>query len=360
MVTSEGSFSESSEITSTPRATASFSSPMPAVPARYVLKPGEYLHDIEESETLYNFTRRVCSMTVYGLFFDYATVISKDIKDSSVVCEQHGALNRFKDIRCLDQTRVIVPHTSGTHDYINANYVDGFREEKKFILTQSPMENTVESFWAMIYQENVVEIVGVTSLYPAKTFLYVPLKRSTTATFGPYTIKFCGSQLIRDTYEASVLKLRKKGDDEERKILHICFYAWHDKGTPERPSELLYLMADINYNQKLFINEAQKSGWLKSGHSPIVVHCTTGSGRSGTLAVLDICCHKMDYTEKISGNVLVDVRDTVLRVRTQRDKAVTKPEQYVLLHLLVIEYALRQKYYDDVDFIDFSNYTSAS
>lgn len=79
------------------------------------------------------------------------------------------------------------------------------------------------------------------------------------------------------------------------------------------------------------------------------------------MAVLDICCRKMDYTEKLpQGNVLVDVRDTVLRVRTQRDKAVMNPEQYLLLHLLVIEYALRQKYYDDVDFIDLSNYTNAT
>ncbi|VBB26462.1 unnamed protein product [Acanthocheilonema viteae] len=325
----------------------------------YVLKPGQYLHDIEESETLESFTRRVCSMNVYSLFFDYATVISKDIKDPSAICEQHGALNRYKDIQCFDRTRVIVPHESGKHNYINANYVDGFREEKKFILTQSPMENTVESFWAMIYQENVVEIVAVNGLYPEKTFLYVPFKKSTIAMFGPYSIKFCGSQLIRDVYEASVLKLRK-GDGQERKILHICFFAWHDKGTPERPTEMLYLMSDINHNRALFTKEAEKSGWLKNGRSPIVVHCSTGAGRSGTLAVLDICCHKMDYTEKLNGNALVDVRDTVLRIRTQRDKAVTKPEQYLLLHLLVIEYALRQKYYDNVDFIDFSNYTSVA
>uniref|UniRef100_A0AAF5Q3G1 protein-tyrosine-phosphatase n=1 Tax=Wuchereria bancrofti TaxID=6293 RepID=A0AAF5Q3G1_WUCBA len=358
MGTSKGLQSEGSEFTSTSR-TTSFSAPMPAIPARYMLKPGEYLHDTGESETLTSFTRRVCSMTVYGLFFDYATVISKDVKDSSITCEQHGALNRYKDIRCLDQTRVIVPHTSGMHDYINANYVDGFREEKKFILTQSPMENTVESFWAMIYQENVVIIVAMTSLYRAKTFLYVPIKRSTTAMFGPYSIKFCGSQLIRDAYEASVLKL-KKGNGQERKILHICFYTWHEKGTPERPTEMLYLVSDINYNRKLFIDEAKKSGWLKDGHSPVVVHCSTGAGRSGTLAVLDICCRKMDYTEKVPhGDILVDIRDTVLRVRTQRDKAVMKPEQYLLLHLLMIEYALRQKYYGDIDFIDLSNYTGA-
>uniref|UniRef100_A0A0R3RX97 protein-tyrosine-phosphatase n=1 Tax=Elaeophora elaphi TaxID=1147741 RepID=A0A0R3RX97_9BILA len=351
---------------------------------RYVLKPGEYLHDIEESETLNNFTRRVCSMTVYSLFFDYATVISKDIRDSSVVCEQYEALNRYKDIRCLDQTRVIVPHSSGTHDYINANYVDGFREEKKFILTQSPMENTVESFWTMIYEENVVEIVAMANLFLTKAFLYVPLKRSTAAIFGPYSIKFCGSHLIRNSYEASILKVSftfgsqidlrlelhddafknsqfqlRKGDGQERKILHICFYGWYDKGTPEKPTEMLYLVSDMNYNWKLFTEEAEKSGWLKKRHSPIVVHCSTGAGRSGTLAVLDICCRKMDYTEKLHGNILVDVRDTVLRVRTQRDKAVTKPEQYLLLHLLVIEYGLRQKYYEDVDFIDLSNYTRA-
>ncbi|MCP9261703.1 Tyrosine-protein phosphatase non-receptor type 9 [Dirofilaria immitis] len=354
--------SESSEITSSSRITT-FTAPMPAIPARYVLKPGEYLHDSDESKTLINFTRHVCSMTVYGLFFDYATVISKDSKDSSVICEQHGTLNRYKDIRCLDQTRVKVPnlfgciiirsfrHPSDNHDYINANYVDGFRENKKFILTQSPMENTVESFWAMIYQENLTFGNNI-FVYSNQTVSYRYIR-----TLFRQILRIT---LIRDAYEASVLKLRK-GDGQERKILHICFYAWHNKGTPERPTEMLYLVSDINYNRKLFVKEAEKSGWLTDGCSPIVVHCLTGSGRSGTLAVLDICCRKMDYTEKLpNGNVLVDVRDTVLRVRTQRDKAVMKPEQYLLLHLLVIEYALRQKYYDDIDFIDLSNYTGAA
>lgn len=332
---------------------------MPAIPARFDLKPGEFLHDADETESLNSFTRRVCSMTVYSLFFDYATVISKDNKDLSITCDQHPTLNRYRDIRCIDQTRVKVPHSSGSHDYINANYVDGFREEKKFILTQSPMEATVESFWAMIYQENVVEIVALTCLHPTKTFLYMPIKRSEIVTFGPYSIKYCGSQQIRDAYEASILKL-KKGDGQERKILHICLFSWQNKGTPAKPTEMLYLVSDINYNRKLFIEEAEKSGWLKGAHSPIVVHCLTGAGRSGTLAVLDICCRKMDYTEKLPMGIVVDVRDTVLRVRTQREKAVMKPEQYVLLHLLVLEYALRQKYYDDVDFIDLANYTSAS
>lgn len=79
---------------------------------RYILKPGEYLHDTGESETLNAFTRRVCSMSVYGLFFDYATVISKDSKDLAIFSEQYKALNRYNDIRCVEQTRVKVPLVS--------------------------------------------------------------------------------------------------------------------------------------------------------------------------------------------------------------------------------------------------------
>lgn len=70
---------------------------------------GEFLHDATCNETLVEFTRRLCSMNVYSLFFDYATVITNDMKEPSTVGDQHPTLNRFKDVRCLDHTRVKVP-----------------------------------------------------------------------------------------------------------------------------------------------------------------------------------------------------------------------------------------------------------
>ncbi|VDK27469.1 unnamed protein product [Anisakis simplex] len=154
-----------------------------------------------------------------------------------------------------------------------------------------------------------------------------------------------------------MLQLRA-GDGPARKLLHICYFDWPDKGTPTRPTEMLNLIADINYNRKLMMDEAEKSGWLKAGtQSPLVVHCLAGVGRSGTLAALDICCRKLDYTEKQQTGPLVDVKDTVLRLRSQRELAVQSPEQYLFLHLAVIEYALRQHYYDDVDTIDLSSFS---
>uniref|UniRef100_A0A915AAS4 Tyrosine-protein phosphatase domain-containing protein n=1 Tax=Parascaris univalens TaxID=6257 RepID=A0A915AAS4_PARUN len=335
---------------------SSFQSPLCASPARFVLKPGQFLHDAESAESLASFTRRTCSMSVFSLFFDYTTVIAKDTKENCSVGESHPMLNRFKDVRCFDKNRVKVKHPDGTHDFLHANYVDGFRERNKFILTQAPLEQTNEQFWAMIFQENVVIIVALIALDDKQCRRYMPIKNGTTVNFGAYTIEHHGTQQIRDTYDATILKIRH-GSEPERKLLHICYFDWPDKGTPTRPTEMLNLIADMNYNRRLMMEEAEKSGWLKSGtQSPIVVHCLAGVGRSGTLAALDICCRKLDYTEKQPTGPMVDVKDAVLRLRTQREMAVQNPEQYLFLHLAVIEYALRQRYYDDVDTIDLSSF----
>ncbi|VDP16174.1 unnamed protein product [Onchocerca flexuosa] len=112
----------------------------------------------------------------------------------------------------------------------------------------------------MIYQQNVVEIVAVTSLHSAKIFLYIPIKRSD---------------------RISVEKRRWS----RTKKLHLCLHTWHNKRTSERPIEVLYLISS--------------------------------SERSGALAVLDILCRKMDYIEKLpNGNILSEYQDTIFRIRT--------------------------------------------
>ncbi|VDK27446.1 unnamed protein product [Anisakis simplex] len=72
------------------------------------MKPGQFLHDADTSESLTSFTRRTCSMNVFSLFFDYTTVIAKDPKESCSVGDALPTLNRFKDIRCYDKNRVKV------------------------------------------------------------------------------------------------------------------------------------------------------------------------------------------------------------------------------------------------------------
>ena len=104
--------------------------------------------------------------------------------------------NRYPDIRCYDQTRVkltplpvIVPPAAQSppgqeanstsngasaentsekssvtsdepkaafvdgSDYINANFVNGYKNRKLWICAQGPLEYTVPEFWRMVYEQ---------------------------------------------------------------------------------------------------------------------------------------------------------------------------------------------------------------
>ncbi len=63
--------------------------------------------------------------------------------------------NRYPDIKCYDQTRVKLNPQDGKDgsDYINANFVCGYKERKKWICAQGPLEHTVADFWRMVYEQ---------------------------------------------------------------------------------------------------------------------------------------------------------------------------------------------------------------
>lgn len=65
------------------------------------------------------------------------------------------------------------PHS----DYINANIVMGYKERKKFVCAQGPMEGTVYDFWRMAWEQRVEIIVMLTNVEEynkTKCFQYWP------------------------------------------------------------------------------------------------------------------------------------------------------------------------------------------
>lgn len=74
--------------------------------------------------------------------------------------------NRYPDIKAYDQTRVrltLVDNVLGS-DYINANYVIGYKERKKFVCAQGPMDNTVNDFWRLVWEQHLEMILMLTNL----------------------------------------------------------------------------------------------------------------------------------------------------------------------------------------------------
>ncbi|XP_069101709.1 tyrosine-protein phosphatase 99A-like isoform X3 [Argopecten irradians] len=64
--------------------------------------------------------------------------------------------NRNNDLVPLTVKRVPLPAKPGVDgsDYINATYLQGYNKTDEFILTQHPLENTVEDFWRMVWDQN--------------------------------------------------------------------------------------------------------------------------------------------------------------------------------------------------------------
>ncbi|VDO81089.1 unnamed protein product [Heligmosomoides polygyrus] len=71
----------------------------------------------------------------------------------------------LQDVVCLDHSRVVltfeVPPCS---NYIHANWIRFEKHDRVFIATQAPMENTIEDFWRMIFQESCSAIINLVNV----------------------------------------------------------------------------------------------------------------------------------------------------------------------------------------------------
>ena len=97
---------------------------------------------------------------------------------------------------------------------MNANFVDSAlkRGDRKIIAAQGPLENTVEAFWRMVFQENVKLIVSVCKLREGgrdKCHKYWPegkdptfdkLMKGTSLTVAKVSEKNIGTQLIERVF----------------------------------------------------------------------------------------------------------------------------------------------------------------
>ena len=80
--------------------------------------------------------------------------------------EYNKPKNRYANVISYDHSRVILHPIDGLvgSDYINANYMDGYRKQNAYIATQGPMPETYGDFWRMVWEQRSSTIVMMTKL----------------------------------------------------------------------------------------------------------------------------------------------------------------------------------------------------
>lgn len=132
----------------------------------------------------------------YGFQHEFELLPDRFTDRTSRSCDmkEHIYKNRYPDIKCYDQTRVKLSTTSsGGSDYINANFVIGYKERKKFICAQGPMDSTINDFWQMVWEQHLEIIVMLTNLEEynkTKCAKYWPDKVGDQVQFGEMSVTY--------------------------------------------------------------------------------------------------------------------------------------------------------------------------
>ncbi|XP_013888307.1 receptor-type tyrosine-protein phosphatase delta isoform X1 [Austrofundulus limnaeus] len=228
--------------------------------------------------------------------------------------------NRYANVIAYDHTRVILAPIEGIvgSDYINANYIDGYRKQNAYIATQGPLAETFGDFWRMVWEQRTASVVMMTRLEEKsriKCDQYWPSRG--TETYGMIQVTLLDTMELA-TFCVRTFSLHKSGSSERREVRQFQFTAWPDHGVPEYPTPFL------NFLRRVKACNPPDAG-------PITVHCSAGVGRTGCFIVIDA------MLERIRHERTVDIYGHVTLMRSQRNYMVQTEDQYSFIHEALLE-----------------------
>ncbi|XP_033838510.1 receptor-type tyrosine-protein phosphatase S-like isoform X1 [Periophthalmus magnuspinnatus] len=228
--------------------------------------------------------------------------------------------NRYANVIAYDHTRVVLAPIEGIlgSDYINANYIDGYRKQNAYIATQGPLAETFGDFWRMVWEQRAASVVMMTRLEEKsriKCDQYWPSRG--TETYGMIQVTLLDTMELA-TFCIRTFSLHKSGSSERREVRQFQFTAWPDHGVPEYPTPFLN-----------FLRRVKSCNPPDAG--PIVAHCSAGVGRTGCFIVIDA------MLERIRHERTVDIYGHVTLMRSQRNYMVQTEDQYSFIHEALLE-----------------------
>ncbi|KAM7363118.1 uncharacterized protein ACRADG_000169 isoform 1-T4 [Cochliomyia hominivorax] len=330
-------------------------------------------------------------LRIFEEFRDVPQITSR-LDEVPAGCEDK---NRYANVLPLPETRVILQRLNDDDktEYINANYVTGPKDPPNYyIACQAPLESTVEDFWRMIWEQQSRVIIQATDLIEngvEKCAEYLPpsVTLDNHSSFGDFQITLQNRE-VKDKYAISTLLLKNVNENASRELTHY-WYKWPEVGVPSEEAPIIAMLLEarsslISYAIEQANEDKEKSsmatlksaeegtaGAMNGGASPttnnsngssangssgeingnismvhikktarnqgpLTVHCSPGTGRTGTIIACDIAIRSLETPKRT-----VDIPQIVYYVRRGRASAVLTKEQYEFIYKVANMYAAK-------------------
>ncbi|GMT21961.1 hypothetical protein PFISCL1PPCAC_13258 [Pristionchus fissidentatus] len=218
--------------------------------------------------------------------------------------------NRYKDVFCVDESRVTLQ--GGEKDYIHANWVD-VADKRRYVCTQGPIVATIDDFWRMVWQEkckSIVMLCNIVECGKKKCEQYWPESGEFEAKYGELSVKVTGKNEFEKLM--TVTNLTVSDGAESHELEHILWNNWPDRGVPADTLTCFKLLDKLKTL------------------SPTVIHCSAGIGRTGTIVGLDLILTLLKQGSVKKG------KDIVIELRARRHGSVQMDIQYLYIHRVLI------------------------
>ncbi|XP_059200204.1 receptor-type tyrosine-protein phosphatase N2-like isoform X2 [Centropristis striata] len=222
--------------------------------------------------------------------------------------------NRSAAVVAYDHSRITLKaeNSQGNSDYINASPImDHDPRNPAYIATQGPLPSTVADFWQMVWENGCVVIVMLTPLVESgvkQCYHYWPDEGSNL--YHIYEVNLVSEHIWCDDFLVRSFYLKNMQTNETRTVTQFHFLTWLNQNVPETSRTLLDFRRKVN---KCY----------RGRSCPIIVHCSDGSGRSGTYVLIDMVLNKM-----AKGAKEIDIAATLEHLRDQRPGMVQTKDQF--------------------------------
>ena len=267
----------------------------------------------------------------------------EDHKNNQIALEKSlKRNNRYSDM--LPYQYNIVPFqlqntftSENQHDwYINASYINGpFKsDEKMFVATQGPLKSTIGKFYKMCFNNDVKLIIMLCSFEEEgrkKCERYLP-ERVNEETQYDNDIK-----VILQKEEWVIMNCLIKREiiitinGISKQMFHLQMINWPDYSMPN---------AENGYDTIDYLIRAIAESRENYPNSPVLLHCSAGTGRTGTLIAIFNLIKCLSFFNSVNFDrdihPFFSVFNMVRRLREQRRGMVSSVEQYTFIYQFLL------------------------